>query len=360
MNIETAITDLFEIKHPIIQAPMAGESNVRLVSEVGTAGALGSLGCAKLKSDEVRSAATELRLLGDYSFNFNFFCHPPPDLNGQLDSNLLRALQDFSGKKISGLLLDEFNIQHKPFDEEMLKVVLECKPKVVSFHFGSPSKCTIDQLKNAGCVVISSATTVKEALILEKRGVDAVIAQGWEAGGHRGTFDQASEFEGIGMFSLLPQVVDAISIPVIAAGGIADGRGIAAALVLGASAVQIGTSFLSTSEVTIDADYRTAINSAKAGDTAITKAYSGRMARARSNKYIQRTSHQMIRFPDYPGMYQLFDQVFEAVDNKELECYLYGQSAPLNREMGAAALIEKLVDETRVSLRNTSGLLCLT
>jgi nitronate monooxygenase len=243
----TDLLDLLGITHPIIQAPMSGFSGPALAGAVSNAGALGSLSCATLPAQAARDQIEEIRRACNRPFNLNFFVHSAPSIDVQTAGRVRERLAAY---------FDEFGLGAVPepsdplprFDEERLLLVLELKPPVVSFHFGLPPADTMKRIKQTGAVVLSSATTVAEARKLEAEGADAIIAQGFEAGGHRGTFTQGDGAGLIGTMALVPQVVDAVGVPVIAAGGIADGRGIAAAFALGASGVQIGTAFLGCPE----------------------------------------------------------------------------------------------------------------
>jgi nitronate monooxygenase len=222
---------------------------------------------------------------------------------------------------------------------------LEIRPAVVSFHFGLPPPGAILALKAAGIVVISTATTVAEARALERAGVDAVIAQGYEAGGHRGSHKPTSPGDGVGTMALIPQVVDAVGVPVIAAGGIGDGRGIAAAFALGASGVQMGTVFLSCPEAGTDAPRRARLRHATDTDTIVTDAVSGRSARAMRSRYAQAMEARREPLPAFRQMYALSDPLLAACAEDEVSFHLYGQAAALNREMAAPDLMAKLTRE---------------
>ena len=218
---------------------------------------------------------------------------------------------------------------------------------MVSFHFGLPDPLAVERLKIAGIVVLSTATTVAEAVSLETLGADAVIAQGYEAGGHRGSHQPREPWDGVGLMSLLPQVADAVSLPVIAAGGIADGRGIAAAFALGASGVQMGTAFLSCPEAGTDEARRVLLRKAQDTDTMMTDAFSGRSARAVRTRYALEMMKQREPLLEFPLLYNLTDPLAEAADGRQdFAFHLYGQSASLCREIPASDLVRQLVAET--------------
>jgi nitronate monooxygenase len=239
---------------------------------------------------------------------------------------------------------------NQPFGDAMLEAVLELRPQVVSFHFGLPADPAVQRLKDAGLLVMSSATTVAEARHLVERGVDAVIAQGWEAGGHRGTFLGGPESGSVGTMALVPQVVDAVDVPVIAAGGIADGRGIAAAFALGASGVSIGTAFLTCPEAAIPEVHKQALLQARDEDTRLTRAFSGRHARGLRNLYIEAMARYEAELPDFPLMNALTGPLRKAggaAGSPDFVALWSGQAASLNRALPAAELLAALIDDAR-------------
>ena len=281
------LCDLLKIDHPIIQAPMVGSCSPDLASAVSNAGALGSLGCGEKKVDTIREEVGALTQRTNRPFNLNFFMRPVPKTAPEVWQRTRERLQPW---------YDRFDLGDPPatppelgagFDETRLDFVLQARPAVVSFHFGVPDQEAVNALKAAGIVLISSATNVGEARALEAAGIDAVIAQGWEAGGHRGSHEPRSPADGIGGMALIPQIADAVSVPVIAAGGIADGRAIAAAFALGACGVQIGTAFLSTPEAATDDARRDLLRRAADTDTMMTDSYSGRAARAVRSRFAE-------------------------------------------------------------------------
>jgi nitronate monooxygenase len=341
----TDLLDLLGIEHPIIQAPMAGSTTPALAAAVSNAGGLGSIGCATIAPEKLGETADELRAATNRGFNLNFFAHdaPVPD----------RAKDERVRQRVAGLY-DEAGLGEPPvspgepafgtFDEERLAALLNIKPAVVSFHFGMPEAAMVAALKDVGCRILCSATNVAEAMALEAAGVDAVIAQGWEAGGHRGTFHVSFEDDGIGIMALVPQIVDAVQVPVIATGGIADGRGIAAAFALGASGVQMGTAFLSCPEANVRDSYRDALRNAGDQDTRLSRAVSGRPARGKNNRYMDVMAEHRDSLPDFPLMYG-YSVPLRATKNPDFDVMLYGQGAGLNRELPAADLVTTLVEE---------------
>ena len=235
------------------------------------------------------------------------------------------------------------------FDAAKLSLLLELRPPVVSFHFGLPPEDAMRALKSVGTRILSTATNVAEAKDLAARGVDAVIAQGWEAGGHRGSHRPSAPFEGVGSMALIPQVADAVRCPVIAAGGIGDGRGIAAAMALGAAGVQMGTAFLSCPEAATDARRRERLRHARDTDTMVTDAVSGRCARTMRSRYAEAMEAQREAVLPYPALYALTDPLTAQADDEAANFHLYGQAAALNVELPARALLERLVAEAQAS-----------
>ncbi|MFT7674937.1 MAG: nitronate monooxygenase [Gammaproteobacteria bacterium] len=343
---ETTLLELFEVQYPIIQAPMAGSATVKLAAAVTNAGGLGSLGCGEMSPDELETKVGQLRQLTNGAFNLNFMVHPTPVFNPAVDLAARNALEPFYKSLNISETPTTQEAPFKEFNQEFLKLLLKLRAPIVSFHFGLPKLDWVKELQASGCVVISSATTVEEAVVLDQAGIDAIIAQGWEAGGHRGSFDTHFEDAGTGTMALVPQVVDQVDVPVIAAGGIADGRGIAASFMLGACGVQMGTAFLSCPEAATSEAHCKAIRESKDTDTRLTRAFSGRPARARNNPYIESMAKQRQQLPDYPTLYNLSMPLHLKSEENETNFLLYGQAAALNRELPAAQLIETLVTET--------------
>jgi len=271
---------------PIVQAPMAGVQGSALAIAVSNAGALGSLPCALLAPDTMRDELSAITAATSKPYNVNFFCHTPPASDDVREMAWRRTLAPYYQE----LGVDPKTIPtgsgRSPFDDAAADVMSEFRPPVVSFHFGLPSAALLGRIKTWRPTIMSSATTVEEARWLEARGVDVIIAQGLEAGGHRGMFLSDDLATQVGTFALLPQIVRAVRIPVIAAGGIADADGVAAALGLGAAAVQIGTSYLLCPESTTTAVHRAALKSDAARHTVLTNVFTGRPARGIVNRLI--------------------------------------------------------------------------
>lgn len=345
------LTDLFGIQHPIIQAPMLGSSPPDLAAAVSNAGGLGSVPCGEKPADEIRALADETRQKTDKPFNLNFFVrNEAPQVEAPVLERLSSRLAPYYQALDAGEIPADIPSPGTAFGPEIAETVATIKPKVVSFHFGTPSPKAIDILKREGILLISTATTVREAKALEDAGMDAIIAQGWEAGGHRGSHAANGPGDGVGTMALIPQIVDAVSLPVIAAGGIADGRGIAAALALCASGVQIGTAFLSCPEASTDSTRRALLRQAGDEDTMVTDAFSGRPARAVKSRYAREMadmSGQMLPFPLMSALSTPIREACRKSGQDMVSFHLYGQAAALNREHPAQALMQEWIEETR-------------
>lgn len=295
-----SVRDFFSIELPIIQAPMAGVQTSPLAIAVSEAGGLGSLPCALLSRDQVRVELSSIRAKTTKPYNVNFFCHTPPDPDPLQEEKWRATLQPYYEE----LGIDPSTIPHgpgrAPFTSSDADLIEEFRPPVVSFHFGLPSPELVTRVRSTGAAVISSATTVDEALWLEANGADAIIAQGLEAGGHRGMFLTDDISTQVGTFALLPQIVNAVNIPVIAAGGIAGPEGVAAALRLGAAGVQAGTAFLTCPEATTSQVHRAALQSSLAQHTTVTRLFSGRPARGIVNRIIRELGAMNPIAPAFP------------------------------------------------------------
>ena len=266
---------------------MAGPSTAELAIAVSEAGGLGSYGCALSTPDQIRTTLGVIRQRTRKPLNLNFFTHSPPEFDEAREAEWKKRLAPYYAEYGIDPSEPMPRSDRAPFSAETCSIVEEFKPEVVSFHFGLPHDSLLQRVKRTGCKVIASATTAREAKWLADRGCDAVIAQGYEAGGHRGMFLTDNVTAQAGTLALVPQVVDAVPVPVIAAGGIADGRGIAAAFALGASAVQIGTAYLFCPEANVPPLNRKALASARDDDTSLTNLFTGRPARSIVNRLMR-------------------------------------------------------------------------
>ena len=337
---------LFRTQFPIIQAPMAGVQDHRLAVAVSNAGGLGSLPAAMLSLDGLKAELTQLIAKTDKPCNVNFFCHSPPTFDDAREQTWRTALKPYYDE----LGVDAANIPtgpgRAPFTHEAADVLEVFKPAVVSFHFGLPAADLLARVRSWGSKIISSATTVEEALWLESQGVDAVIAQGLEAGGHRGHFLSHDLTLQSGTFALLPQVVNAVKIPVIAAGGIADAAAVKAALVLGASAVQVGTAYLLCYEATTSPLHRAALKSANSQHTALTNLFTGRPARGIVNRIMRELGPLCDKAPAFPlatGAIAPLRAKAESLGSGDFSALWSGQNASSCLEISADEMTKALV-----------------
>lgn len=355
---QTRFTQLLGLDYPIVQGPFgSGLSSARLAAAVANAGGLGSYGAHILSGPEIRTLAQEVRALTQRAFNLNLWVPQPGETGLTLsreefaaEAERLRPWRERFGLPEP---VPPPTYSRQDFDEQ-LAAVIEARPPVASFVFGVPPAAAIADMKRRGIVTVGTATTVDEAVAFEAAGMDAVVATGSDAGGHRVAFLRPAEESLVGTFALVPQVVDAVGIPVIAAGGIADGRGIAAALTLGASAVQIGTAFLACDESNASEPHKRALVSRRARDTSLTRVFTGRLARGIRNEALLELEKAGPP-PTYPIRAWSFSPITKAAisgdrpDSMPLWC---GQAAGLARRRSAAVYFAALVDETdRVLLR---------
>ena len=341
---------LLGISMPIIQAPMAGSDTPALVAAVSNAGGLGSLGVGAMNAEKARTAIRETRLLTDKPFNVNLFCHAPAHADAVREAEWLAYLApqfaEFGATPPTSLREIYISFQE---DEAMFAMLLEERPAVVSFHFGLPTPAKLAALSAAGIVLLASATNLDDAAQVAAAGIDAIVAQGIEAGGHRGLFDLTRHDEGLGTLALVRLLASTFKLPVIASGGIMDGAGIAAALALGAQAAQLGTAFVSCPESAADLTYRTALAGPPARRTVSTSAISGRPARGIANRLTElgeRLGHPTP--PDYPITYdagKALHAAAKAHGNSEFAAQWAGQAAPLSRTLAAAELMQVLKRE---------------
>ena len=353
---ENSFTERLGLTWPIIQAPMARANTPALAAAVSNAGGIGSLGFG---TDPVADVETQIVEFGELSggpLNANFFCHPDPgdvELTGREMRARFQRLYFEAG--LGEVPLP--SIPYGTFDASFVEIIEKHRPAVVSFHFGLPANDLLDAVRDTGAMIWSSATTVREAHWLVERGVDAVIAQGTEAGGHRGTFLGADTTEQPGLFALLPQIASTVDVPIIAAGGICDGRTIAAALILGASAVQIGTAFLRCPEAGIHPQHREALAAATDDSTRLTNLFTGRPARGIINNYMNILHDAELLTTPYPSQLALFGPLAANASPEEVGDVIplwSGQSAALTREMPAADLVTTLATETEECLQRRS------
>lgn len=344
------VLDLLKIEVPILQAPMAGAQLSDMAIAVSEAGGLGALPCATLSPEAARA---ELRLIRERTkrpIQVNFFCHRAPEFDPVREAAWRARLAPYYAELGLSPAVQASGSKRAPFDGEMCRVVEEFRPEAVSFHFGLPDAGLLDRVRATGAKILSSATTVEEARWLEDRGCDAIVTQGWEAGGHRGMFLTQDVSTQIGTMALVPQVADAVKVPVIAAGGIADGRGIAAALALGAAAVQIGTAYLFCPEAKVSPVHRKALGKARADGTAVTNVFSGRPARGIVNRLVREVGPMSELVPEFPLASAAIAPLrsrSEALGSDELAQMWSGQAASLGRELPAGELTRWLAAEAR-------------
>ena len=352
------LLDLFKIDHPIVLAPMAGAMDADLAIAVAQAGGLGSLPVAMLNEQQMRVQLEKFRAATDKPINLNFFAHKPPALNNAREHAWREKLKPYYVEFGIDPAAPVPSSNRTPFDASLCAAVEELKPEVVSFHYGLPEAALVRRVKAAGSKVMSSATTVAEARWLEENGCDAVIAQGYEAGGHRGMFLTDNLATQIGTFALVPQIVDAVKLPVIATGGIGDARAIAAALALGAAAVQIGTAFLFCPESKISAPHRAALKAARDDGTVLTNVMTGRPARGIVNRVMRELGPISDVAPEFPlaaGALAPLHAKAQAQGSGDFSSMWAGQAAALGREMPAGELTLKLVEETQALMRRMAG-----
>ncbi len=338
---------LFSIDLPVIQAPMAGSQGSALAIAVSRAGGLGSLPCAMLAPDAMRKELLAITAATANPYNVNFFVHRDPSPDPAREAAWRKLLAPY----YSELGIDQRTIQSAPgrvpFSDEVADVLEEFKPPVVSFHFGLPSKALVARIKGWGTKILSSATTVDEARYLEAHGVDAVIAQGLEAGGHRGIFLSEDLTTQVGTFALVQQIARTVGVPVIAAGGIADANGVKAAMQLGAAGVQVGTAYLLCPEAATSARHRAALASDAAAITSVTNIFTGRPARGIVNRIMREIGPMCAAAPAFPlavaALWPL-RQAAEAKGNSDFSPLWAGQNARGCRAMPAADLTRELAN----------------
>lgn len=345
----SALTERLGLAYPIIQAPMAGATTPALAAEVSKAGGLGSLGLGTVAADVAGAEIRRFRQMTDKPLNANFFCHETPRHVAGTGRHMRQRLAPFYQHHNAGEV-PEPTIPYGTFGPEHAAMLAEEKPAVVSFHFGLPDADLLEEVRATGALILCSATTVAEARALETAGVDAIIAQGLEAGGHRGTFlggDMASQ---PGLFALLPQICRAVAVPVIAAGGIVDGHTAAAAFMLGASAVQVGTAFLRNADAKLSDPHRRALATAGDESTRVTRLHSGKPARAIRNRLLDELADMENEVAPYPAQRSLVAPLGAKGDGA-YQALWAGQNVGLTREMPAGDLVRTLAEDTAARLR---------
>lgn len=359
MHVTTSLMERLRLRHPIIQAPMAGGGDTpALVRAVSESGALGCIGATYLAPVQIAETARAVRTGTLRPFGINLFAPlPAPGMVPEQNLAMERVAPYYAEL---GLPPPEPpTIQKLPFDDQ-IAVALESGASVFSFTFGLMPPEAITAVKSRGMFVMGTATTVEEALALKAAGVDAIVAQGSEAGGHRGTFIGEFERAMVGTMALVPQIADAAGIPVVASGGIMDGRGIAAALALGASAVQMGTAFLTCEEAGIPEAYKERILAAGEHETRLTKAFSGRLARGIVNRFMVEVERQdaasaILPFPLQNALTRPLRNAAAKEGRAEFLSLWAGQGTRLARRGPAAQLIERLAEETEKTLRRLAN-----
>ena len=336
-----SIVDLLGIEIPIIQAPMLGAVTGEMIIGVAEAGGLGSLPASHLGAEETRDIVAKIRRQTSKPINLNFLCHEQPMANPEEEEAWVQRLRPYYSELGLAFEPSRSGIQLSTFGNAHCTLLEELAPEVVSFHFGLPPKHLLKRVRNTGAKILSSATTVEEAEWLEEAGCDAIIAQGLEAGGHRGTFLRHKLDTQIGTMALVPQIVDAVKVPVIAAGGIADPRGVTAAFALGAAAVQVGTAFLFCEEANISPLCRKALKAARPEQTLVTNVFTGRPARVCETRIVRELGPIAKNVPAFPlaasplAPLRAASEPHGSTDFVPLWC---GQAARLSPELSAAEL----------------------
>ncbi len=349
---KTKFTDLLGVRYPIVQGPFgSGLSSVALTSTVSNAGGLGSFGGQPFTASEIIETCVAIRKATNNPFNINLWVNDRDERLAKFNDEDYKKLADLFRPYYNelGLEIPERQKDLGPKFEDQVQAIFEAKPAVFSFMFGIPTENILEKCRQLGIKTVGTATTVDEALALEKAGVDALVASGFEAGGHRASFLRTAEDSLTGTFSLIPQVADSVKIPIVAAGGIADARGIRAALTLGADAVQIGTAFLATDQSNASQDHKDKLFLPEARYTALTKIYSGRLARGIRNRLIEELKSREDLLAPYPlqGKFVTPLRTYSATanGNPNYKPYWAGQSASLLKYRDARILIESLVKE---------------
>ncbi|AZD22725.1 Enoyl-ACP reductase (FMN) [Pseudomonas chlororaphis subsp. aurantiaca] len=346
---DTRILDLLGIELPIIQAPMAGATTTAMVIAAAQAGALGSLPCAMLSPEQIRQDVQSIRQATSAPLNLNFFCHQNPTPDPEREIRWKNALEPYYRELGADFEAPTPVSSRAPFDAVSCELVEELRPEIVSFHFGLPEPALLARVKATGAKILSSASTVDEAVWLEQHGCDAIIAMGYEAGGHRAIFLSEDLNTQVGTMALVPQIADAVRVPVIAAGGIGDARGIVAAFALGASAVQLGTAYLFTPEAKVSAAHHRALRTAKESETALTNLFTGRPARGIVNRVMREIGPISPLAPAFPLAGGAL-MPLRAKDEADFANLWAGQALRLGLELPAFELTRTLAEQALAKL----------
>lgn len=349
MNWNNELTRILKIKYPLVQAPMLGVTTPEMVAAVSNEGGLGSLPVGLLSAGKTRELIQKTKELISKPFAVNLFAHDIPAIDIPQTEALQTKLSDIAQEYSVSYQRVDVNLIHHYSYQEQIEILIDEKIPVVSFTFGLIDKNSIRRLHDNGVIIIGTATSVREAVHLDNEGIDIITAQGIEAGGHRGTFLDDEPLPQIGTFSLVPQIADKIKRPVLAAGGIMDGRTIKAALILGAQGVQAGTAFVGSDESLAVNSYKKALKTSLDTDTVLTRAFSGRWARGIRNAFHDRVQRLNITYPSYPILNSLTAPIRSAAqksDNKELTTLWAGQSATMARLKPSAEIFRALIAET--------------
>ena len=357
--LKNKITELFNIDYPIVQAPMAGGvATTKLVAEVSNCGGLGTMGAGYMTPEQTREQIREIKQLTSHFFGINLFV--PNEFTVSQDEIILadQILQPIRKQldipPSNGVEIPKYKNVLETFNQQ-IKIVIEEKVPVCSFTFGIPSREVIDVLKKNDIITIGTATTVREAIEIERNGLDMIVVQGSEAGGHRGNFMNGCQESLVGLMSLIPQVVDNVNIPVIAAGGIMDGRGLMASLCLGAKGVQMGTAFLTCSESGAHQVYKEAVLNAKEDQTVLTRSFSGKWARGIKNKFINEMHKEEATLPEFPVQNTLTQPIRKAAasqSNQEFLSLWSGQSPRLAKNQTVDTLIKNIISQANKIINN--------
>ena len=350
MNWDNTLTRLLQIKFPIIQAPMLSVTSPKMVAASSNFGVLGSLPLGGLAPEKCNELIQQTRQLTHQPFAVNLFAHSLPEIDTTEISEMQHLLENLASEFKIKIERDEIDKRDFYTAEDQIEVVIEQKIPIVSFTFGVLSDSSIEKLKSKGVILIGTCTSVEEGVFLAKKGIDVICAQGYEAGGHRGSFIIDKGLPKVGTFSLVPQLFDAVQQPIIAAGGIYNGRTTKAAMTLGASAVQIGSCLVASDESLATLAYKNQLKNAS-NNTTVTRSFSGRWARAINNSFIDKVENSGLNIPDYPIQNKLtakLRQLAKQKDETALMSLWAGQSASKAKHTSTLKIFQELISETEL------------